>query len=332
MTTAARTVVITGASCGVGRATARAFAATGANVGLIARGEEGLAAAAREVEQAGGRALVLPLDVADAEAVDAAAARVDAELGPIDVWVNCAMTAVLAPVKDTTAAQFRRVTEVAYLGYVHGTLAALQRMLPRDRGVIVQVGSALAHRAIPLQATYCGAKHAIKGFTDALRCELIHDRSGVRVTMVQLPGLNTPQFDQVATTLDRHPQPVPPIYQPELAARAVLWAAEHRRREVYVGEPTPVVIWAGRLAPGLLDRYLGRTNVKAQQTSEPISPDRPSYLWEPLPGDQGAHGAFDDLAHRTSIQYELATHRRATVAAVAVAAAGAVGLLRLRRR
>ncbi len=327
------TVVVTGASSGVGRATARAFAATGADVALIARGAAGLAAAAREVEEAGGRALVLPLDVADAEAVEAAAARVEAELGPIDVWVNCAMTAVLAPVKETSATQFRRVTEVAYLGYVHGTLAALDRMLPRDRGVIVQVGSALAHRAIPLQATYCGAKHAIKGFTDALRCELLHDRSGVRVTMVQLPGLNTPQFDQVETTLDRHPQPVPPIYQPELAARAVLWAAEHPRREVYVGEPTPLLIWAARLAPGLVDRYLARTSYQAQQTDEPIPADRPSYLWEPLPGDPGAHGIFGDLAHERSVQYTLATHRGATGAALAgVALAGAGALVRFRRR
>ena len=326
------TVVVTGASSGVGRATVRAFAAKGANVGLLARGEDGLAAAAKEVEQAGGRPLVLPVDVADAEAVEAAAARVEAELGPIDVWVNCAMTAVLAPVRETTAAQFRRVTEVTYLGYVHGTLAALQRMLPRDRGVIVQVGSALAHRAIPLQATYCGAKHAIKGFTDALRCELIHDGSGVKVTMVQLPGLNTPQFDQVETTLARHPQPVPPVYQPELAARAVLWAAEHPRREVYVGEPTPLVIWGGRLAPGLVDRYLARTNIDGQQTDEPIPSDRPSYLWEPLPGDRGAHGIFDDVAHRRSIQYELATHRRLAAAGAAGLAAAGFALRRIRRR
>ena len=332
MTGAPLTVVVTGASSGVGRATARAFAAKGANVGLIARGRDGLSAAAKEVEQAGGRALVLALDVADADAVTEAASRVESELGPIDVWVNCAMAAVLAPVKDTTAAQFRRVTEVTYLGYVHGTLAALERMLPRDRGVIVQVGSALSHRAIPLQASYCAAKHAIKGFTDALRCELLHDRSGVRVTMVQLPGVNTPQFDQVATTLERHPQPVPPVYQPELAARAVLWAADHPRREVYVGESTPLVLWAGRLAPGLVDRYLARTNIEAQQTDEPIPPDRPSYLWDPLPGDRGAHGAFDDVAHQGSVQFVLATHRAAAVAALAVAGAGAVALRQLRRR
>lgn len=328
----AATVVITGASSGIGRATARAFGARGANVGLIARGQDGLAAAAKEVEQAGGRPLVLPLDVADADAVDRAAARVEDELGPIDVWVNNAMTAVLAPVKDTTAAEFRRVTEVTYLGYVHGTLSALERMLPRDRGVIVQVGSALAHRAIPLQATYCGAKHAIKGFTDALRTELISDKSGVKVTMVELPGVNTPQFEQVATTLERHPQPVPPIYQPELAARAVLWAADHPRRELYVGEPTPLVIWGGRLAPSLLDRYLARTNIKAQQTQEPIPKDRPSYLWEPLPGDRGAHGIFDDRAHERSIQYELATHRGLVAGVTAAAAAGAVLARRHRRR
>jgi NADP-dependent 3-hydroxy acid dehydrogenase YdfG len=332
VTAAPTTVVVTGASSGVGRATARAFAALGANVGLIARGEDGLAAAAKEVEEAGGRPLVLPLDVADADAVDAAAGRVEIELGPIDVWVNCAMTAVLAPVKETTAAQFRRVTEVTYLGYVNGTLSALERMLPRDQGVIVQVGSALAHRAIPLQATYCGAKHAMKGFTDALRCELIHDRSGVRVTMVQLPGVNTPQFEQVETTLDHHPQPVPPIYQPELAARAVLWAAAHPRREVYVGEPTPQVIWAGRLLPGLVDRYLARTNFKAQQTDQPIPADRPSYLWEPLPGDRGAHGIFDDMAHHKSVQYELATHRRAAALSAVAVAGVTVALRRLRRR
>jgi short-subunit dehydrogenase len=326
------TVVVTGASSGVGRATVRAYGARGAKVGLIARGRDGLEAAAKEVEQAGGRALVLPLDVADAEAVDEAAGRVESELGPIDVWVNCAMTAVLAPVKETSAAQFRRVTEVTYLGYVHGTLSALERMLPRDRGVIVQVGSALAHRAIPLQATYCGAKHAIKGFTDALRCELIHDRSGVRVTMVQLPGLNTPQFDQVETTLRRHPQPVPPIYQPELAARSILWAAEHPRREVYVGEPTPLVIWGGRLIPGLVDRYLARTNYEGQQTDEPIPADRPSYLWEPLPGDRGAHGAFDDRAHERSVQYELATRHGLTAAAAALSGAGALALRRRLRR
>lgn len=321
-----RTVVVTGASSGVGRACARAFAARGDDIALLARGLDGLEAAAKEVEQAGGRPLVVPVDVAGADAVTAAAAQVEQELGAIDVWVNCAMTAVLAPVKETTAAQFRRVTEVNYLGFVHGTLAALEHMLPRDRGVIVQVGSALAYRAIPLQATYCGAKHAIVGFTDALRCELRHDRSGVQVAMVHLPGLNSPQFEQVATTLRRHPRPVAPVYQPELAADAIVWMADHPRRQLFVGEPTPLTVWAGRLAPGLVERYLARGNIEAQQMQEPIPEDRPSYLWEPLPGDRGAHGRFDGEAHRRSPQYVLATHH-GTIAAAAGVAAG-LGLLR----
>jgi NADP-dependent 3-hydroxy acid dehydrogenase YdfG len=320
-------VVVTGASSGVGRATARAFAGRGADVALIARGKDGLEAAAKEVEAAGRRALVLPLDVADAGAVDDAAQRAEDELGPVDVWVNSAMTAVLAPVAETSAAEFARVTSVTYLGQVHGTLAALARMLPRDRGVIVQVGSALCYRSIPLQATYCGAKHAVKGFTESLRCELLHDGSHVRVTMVHLPGLNTPQFDRVKTTLPNHPRPVAPVYQPELAARAVVWSAEHpRRREVMVAEPTPLTVWAGRLAPGLVDRYLARTNYKGQQTGEPIPPDRPSYLWEPVPGDPGAHGDFDAESHASSVQLELTTHRPALAATVGGAAAVAASL------
>jgi len=318
------TVVVTGASSGIGRATARLLGARGASVGLLARNLEGLGAAAKEVEAAGGRALVVPVDVSDADAVDAAAQRVEDELGPIDVWVNNAMTAVLAPVKETSAAEFRRVTEVTYLGCVNGTLAALARMLGRDHGVVVQVGSALAYRSIPLQASYCGAKHALKGFTESLRCELLHDRSHVKVTMVHLPGVNTPQFDQVKTTLTRHPRPVPPIYQPEMAARAIVWSAEHpRRREVYVGGPTPLTIWAGRLAPGLVDRYLAATNYEAQQADTPIDPDRPSYLWEPVPGDRGAHGDFDDVAHPRSLQFAAASHRRS----VAVAAAAGVAAI-----
>ncbi len=324
------TVVLTGASSGVGRATARALASRGAGVALLARGIDGLSAAAREVDEGGGRALAVPLDVADAPAVDAAARRVEDELGPIDVWINCAMTAVLSPVKDTSAEQFRRVTEVTYLGYVHGTLAALRHMLPRDRGTIVQVGSALAYRAIPLQATYCGAKHAIKGFTEALRCELLHDRSAVRVTMVHLPGLNTPQFDRVETTLARQPQPVPPVYQPEVAARAVLRAVEHPRREHYVGAPTPLVIWGGRLAPALVDRYLARTNYDAQQADEPLPADHRSYLWESPPGDPGAHGRFGDRARSRSLQHAIAGHRRAAMAFVAGSAAAAVGYRRRR--
>jgi NAD(P)-dependent dehydrogenase (short-subunit alcohol dehydrogenase family) len=293
-----RTVVVTGASAGVGRATAAAFGALGDRVALIARGEEGLAGAARDVERGGGRALILPCDVADAAAVDAAAQRAEDELGPIDVWVNDAMAAVLAFVHETDPADFRRVTEVTYLGCVHGTMAALKRMRPRDRGVIVQVGSALSYRAIPLQASYCGAKFAIRGFTDALRTELMHEGSGVRVTMVQLPGLNTPQFTWVRTTLRRQPRPVPPIYQPELAADAILTAAGHPRRELWLGANTAVTIVGNFLAPWLADRYLAKTNVKAQQTDQPLDPGRPDYLHEPLDvaGDRGAHGPFDAQA------------------------------------
>ncbi len=318
-----RVVVITGASSGVGRATARAFAEQGADVALLARGQEGLEAAAKEVEAAGGRALALQVDVADPDAVDAAAAVAEERLGPLDVWVNNAMTAVLALVRETSPAEFKRVTEVTYLGVVHGTLAALRRMQPRDRGVIVQVGSALAFRSIPLQASYCAAKHAVEGFTEALRCELLHEHSHVRLVSVHLPGLNTPQFDHVKTTLPRHPRPVPPVYQPELAARAITWAADHPRRTVLVGAPTPLTIWAGRLAPGLVDRYLARTNIQAQQGDQPIPPDRPHYLWEPLPGDPGAHGDFGGEAKERSLQLTLATHHGALAGAAAVASGAA---------
>jgi NAD(P)-dependent dehydrogenase (short-subunit alcohol dehydrogenase family) len=295
-----RVVVVTGASAGVGRATAVAFARRGDRVALIARGREGLEAAAREVEQACGRALVLPCDVSDADAVEAAAARAEAELGPIDVWVNDAMVAVLAFVHETTPADLRRVTEVTYLGTVNGTLAALKRMRPRDRGVIVQVGSALSYRAIPLQASYCGAKFAIRGFTDALRTELLHEGSGIRVTMVQLPGLNTPQFTWVRTTLKRQPRPVPPVFQPEVAGDAIVHASEHPRRELWLGAMTALVIAGNKLAPALADRYLARTNVKAQQGPEPIDPGRPDYLYEPL-GDRGTHGPFDGEAKPRSL-------------------------------
>jgi len=321
-----RVVVVTGASAGVGRATARAFAARGATVGLIARGSEGLEAARREVEELGGEALTCAADVADGEAVDAAAARVEAELGPIDVWVNCAMAAILARVWETTAEEFRRTTEVTYLGCVHGTLAALERMRPRDRGVIVQVGSALAYRAIPLQASYCASKFAIRGFTDSLRCELLAERSGVKLTMVQLPGLNTPQFGQVRTRLRRHPQPVPPIWQPEVAADAIVFAAEHPRREVWVGHNTAVLIAANAVAPWVGDRYLARTNIEAQQTDIPIDPDRPDYLFAALPGDRGAHGRFDEQAKPRSLQLALTKRKRPLLAAGAAGAA-ALGLL-----
>ena len=324
-----RVVVVTGASSGVGRAAARSFGAQGCAVGLIARNEQALDNAAREVKAAGGRALTLVADVADARAVDAAAARTEAELGPIDVWVNAAMTAVLAPLSDTSAEDFRRVTEVTYLGFVHGTMSALKRMRPRDRGVIIQVGSALAYRSIPLQASYCGAKAAIRGFTDSVRSELMHDDSNVHITMVQLPGLNTPQFGRVKTTLTRHPQPVPPIFQPELAANAIVWASNHRRREVWVAGSTYKAILGGIVTPALADRYLARTNYDGQQSDIPISPDRPDYLYQPLPGDPGAHGIFDDDAKGGSLAWAVSRHRRvAALGGVATAATAAIAALR----
>ncbi len=322
-----KVVVITGASAGVGRATARAFAAEGWDVGLLARGREGLAAARREVESVGRRALDLVVDVADADQVERAATTVEEELGPIAVWVNNAMLSVFSPVKETTAEDFRLVTETTYLGTVHGTLAALRRMSPRDRGTIVQVGSALAYRGIPLQAPYCGAKHAIQGFHDSLRAELLHDESGVRVMMVQLPALNTPQFGWVKSRLPKFPQPVPPIFQPELAAKAIVWAAEHAPREVSVGYPAVQAIYGNKVAPGLLDRYLARTNIQAQQTDQPVDPDRRDNLRQPLDDerDYGAHGVFDDRARTGSPQWWLRTHL-GPVAGVGVRA-GALALL-----
>ncbi|HEY3209319.1 MAG TPA: SDR family oxidoreductase [Actinomycetota bacterium] len=321
-------VVVTGASSGVGRATVRAFAKRGATLGLIARGREGLEGAAKDIESAGGRAVILPADVADSDEVEAAADRAEEELGPIGVWVNNAMTSVFAPFEEISADEFRRVTEVTYLGVVHGTMAALRRMRRRDRGTIVQVGSALAYRSIPLQSAYCGAKHAIRGFTDSLRCELLHDRSNVRLTMVQLPALNTPQFEVVLSRLPRKAQPVPPIYQPEVAAEAIVWASEHPRREVWVGGTTVATIGADKAAPGLLDRYLGKTGFDSQQTDQPADPDRPSNLWEPVPGDPGAHGDFDRTAHRRSLHLWATTHR----ALVALAGAAGTAALAAARR
>jgi NAD(P)-dependent dehydrogenase (short-subunit alcohol dehydrogenase family) len=297
-----QTVAITGASAGIGRATARLFGAEGANVGLIARGEEGLRGAAEDVTAAGGAAHAIVADVADFSQVEAAAAATEDVFGPIDVWVNVAFTSVFAPFAEITPEEYRRVTEVTYLGFVHGTMAALGRMRPRDRGVIIQVGSALGERSIPLQSAYCGAKHAINGFTSSLRCELLHEGSGVQVTVVQMPAVNTPQFSWVRSKLPRHPQPVPPIYQPEVAARGVLRAARHPgRRQFLVGASTRATVLANRVVPALLDRYLARTGYDAQQTGEREPLSRPDNLWQPqdeLSGtDHGAHGEFGAEAH-----------------------------------
>jgi short-subunit dehydrogenase len=324
-------VVVTGASAGIGRAVAQRFAREGAKVGLIARGEAGLVGAGRDVEAAGGEALVVAADVSDPEQVEAAAQQIEDELGPIDIWVNNAMLSVFSPFTEMTAGEFRRVTEVAYLGYVHGTYAALKRMVPRNTGTVVQVGSALAYRGIPLQSAYCGAKHAIQGFTESVRAELLHDKSDVHLTMVQMPAVNTPQFGWVKSRLPHKAQPVPPIYQPEVAAEAVYWAAHHRRPEVQVGLPTVVTIWGNKFFPGLGDRYLGKTGYKGQQTPEPEDPNRPHNLWSPVDADRdhGAHGTFDDRAHAHSAQLTANLNRgKLALAALGVALAGAVGLRR----
>ncbi len=297
--------MVTGASAGVGRAVVEEFARQGAHIGLIARGQGRLEAAKREVEALGGKALVLPTDVADAKQVEEAAERTEQELGPIDVWVNDAMTTIFAPFLEITPDEFKRATEVTYLGQVYGTMAALKRMHARNRGTIVQVGSALAYRSIPLQSPYCGAKHAIVGFTDSIRSELIHDGSAVHITAVMLPAMNTPQFSWCRTRLPRHPQPVPPIFQPEVAARAVVWAASHKRREVYVGWPTVEAIYGQEVAPSFADHYLARHGFSGQQTSEPVSPNRPDNLFEPAEGDYSAHGIFDDRASQFSVQSRL---------------------------
>lgn len=326
-------VVITGASAGVGRATAIAFAKRGARIGLFARGRAGLEGAKRDVEAAGGEALILRGDVSDAERVEAAAQEVEERFGPIDVWVNNAMVSVFSPISEMRPEEFRRVTEVTYLGTVYGTLAALTRMKPRDRGVIVQVGSALAYRSIPLQSAYCASKHAIAGFTDSLRCELEHDQSNVRVSMVQMPALNTPQFDWEKSRMPYQSQPVPPIFQPEVAAEAILWAADHERREVYVGMSTMAAIFGQKVAPGLLDRYLGRTGYRSQQTGEPVLEHPPCNLWEPADDehDYGAHGAFDRCASPYSVQL-WGTLNRGKLALAGLGAAGVAAALSRRRR
>lgn len=310
-------VVITGASAGVGRATARAFAREGARIGLLARGKAGLDGARQDVEELGGQALAISVDVADANAVDAAAQEVEDTFGPIDVWVNNAMTSVFSPVKEMQADEYRRVTEVCYLGYVHGTLAALKRMLPRDSGTIIQVGSALAYRGIPLQSAYCGAKHAIQGFTDSLRTELIHDGSNVHVTEVQLPAMNTPQFGWVKSRLPNKAQPVPPIYQPEVAAEAIVWSAHNKRRELLVGGSTQISVNGNKIAPAFGDWYLAQGGLESQQSDEPEDPDREHNLWDPVPGDHGAHGRFDTQAKGSSPQTWASMNRGPVALAVA---------------
>ncbi|WP_063007732.1 SDR family oxidoreductase [Nocardia kruczakiae] len=332
-----RVVVVTGASGGIGRATAVAFGRRGDRIALLARGETGLAAAAEQIRRAGGTALVVPTDMAESEQVTAAAERVEQELGPIDVWVNVAFTSVFAPFDEIEPAEFRRVTEVSYLGYVYATMAALKRMKARDRGTIVHVGSALAYRGIPLQSAYCGAKHAIQGFHESLRCELLHERSRVRVTMVQMPAVNTPQFSWVLSRLPKQAQPVPPIYQPEVAARAVLYAADHpNRREYWVGGSTAGTLAANAIAPGLLDRYLAKTGFDSQQTDQPRDPEQPENLWHPADGEQGrdfgAHGIFDSRSTEHSAQLWASQHHGTVAAAVAGAAMAALGLWSRSRR
>jgi NAD(P)-dependent dehydrogenase (short-subunit alcohol dehydrogenase family) len=297
--------VVTGGSAGVGRATARAFARGGRHVAVLARGEDRLAATKEELEAFGVKCVAVSADVADAAAVEAAAEQIEHELGPIDVWVNNAMATVFSPLRDVTPEEFRRATEVTYLGSVWGTMSALRRMRDRDRGVIVQVGSALAYRGIPLQAPYCGAKHALQGFLESVRCELLHDRSNVRLTMVQLPAVNTPQFTWARGKLPKTPQPVPPIFQPEVAADAIVWAAQHPQREVMVGGPTVKAIVGNAIAPSFADRYLARNGFDAQQTNEPANGGRPDNLFEPVAGTQAAHGPFDAQAKSHSLQLRL---------------------------
>jgi NADP-dependent 3-hydroxy acid dehydrogenase YdfG len=323
MKSGSEVVVITGASAGVGRATARKFARSGAPVALLARGADGLEATRKEVEKLGGKALALIVDVADAAQVEAAAGQIETEMGKIDIWINNAMVSVFSPIKEMTPDEFRHVTEVTFLGCVYGTLAALKRMLPRNRGVIVQVGSALAYRSIPLQAAYCAAKHAMRGFTDSLRCELIHDKSNVRVTMVQLPALNTPQFGWVKSRLPRKAQPVPPIFQPEVAAEAIYFAAHHPRREFYVAWSSAKAIIANKIAPGLLDHFLARTAYDSQQYDAVEDPNRAHNLWESVTGDHGAHGDFNARAKKSSAFLWMSEHRGwlVLIAAIVVLAA-----------
>lgn len=328
-----QTVVITGASAGVGRAVVQRFAREGARIGLIARDEERLKAAAQEVEALGGEALVCPLDVADADALEAAATRIEEHFGPIDVWVNVAMVTIFAPLAEITPAEFKRVTEVTYLGFVYGTMTALKRMKPRDHGVIVQVGSGLAYRSIPLQSAYCGAKHAVVGFTDSLRSELIHDKSKVKVGVVHLPGVNTPQFDWGRNKLGKRAQPVAPIYQPEVPAEAVYYMSQHPRREIWLTWSTWKVMFGQMFAAGFLDRYLARVAYEGQESNEDLGP-RPDNLFETVKGDYRAHGRFDARARTQSTELAVAKHPLAATVALGIGMVLAANLARaaLRRR
>ncbi|GHB60009.1 SDR family oxidoreductase [Persicitalea jodogahamensis] len=321
-----KVVVITGASAGLGRAIVREFARQGANIGLLARGKDGLEGAKREVEDMGGKALAIPTDVSQPDQVEAAADQIERELGPIDIWVNNAMISVFGPFKKLEMKDFKQVTEVTYLGQVYGTQAALKRMLPRDRGSIILVGSALAYRGIPLQSAYCGAKHGIQGFFDSLRAELFHDKSNINLSMVQLPAMNTTQFGFVKSYLPNKPQPMGTIYQPEVAAQAIAYIAKNPRRELYVGYPTVESILGNKIAPGLLDRYLGATGYDGQQTDEPKDPNRKDNLYEPLPGDHGSHGTFDAESWSFSPETWAATHKLATWGTLISLAAVTIGL------
>jgi NAD(P)-dependent dehydrogenase (short-subunit alcohol dehydrogenase family) len=327
-----KVVVVTGATAGLGRAIARRFAPEASGIALIARGEEGLEATAREMTSLGAKAIALSVDVADWAAVRRAAKQIEDDLGPIAIWINNAMTSVFAPFVELEMADFERATRVNYLGYVHGTKAALEHMVPRGRGVIIQVSSALAFRSIPLQSAYCGSKHAIMGFTESLRTELLHDKNDIRVTMVHMPAMNTPQFGWVRSLLPHRAQPVPPIYQPEICAEVVRFAADHPGRKGYfVGASTVLTVLGNRIASGVLDRYLARTGYKAQQTDEPENPERPDNLYRPVPGVHGAHGTFDSRSHARSLQAWI-TMRRGIVISSLSGVGSALGVLGYRSR
>ena len=317
-----KVVVVTGASAGLGRSVVREFAKHGAKIALIARGQDGLSAAVQETEQLGGRARAYSIDVANAETVEETARHIEAQLGPIDIWINNAMVSVFGPLKEMEAKDFKRVTDVTYLGQVYGTMAALKCMIPRNSGTVILVGSALAYRGIPLQSAYCGSKHAIHGFFESLRSELIHDGSKINLSMVQLPAMNTTQFEFVKSYLPGKPQPMGRIYEPEVAARAIVKLALHPRRELYVGYPTVKTILGNKIVPGYLDKYLARTGYDGQQTDEKADPQRKDNLYAPIPGDHGAHGNFDAQAWDVSPEVWLATHKALTLGSLAVLGIG----------